>query len=70
MKGMGQKDRGRSWFVGAVGLVLGTVLYAAEAPGPGGTYNCWDRCTSAVGCSTGCYDEAGNWTTCGLDGSP
>ncbi len=73
MRGTGQrrKVRGQSWFfAGAVWLALGAALHAAETPGPGGTYNCWDRCTSEVSCSTGCYDEAGNWTTCGLDGSP
>ena len=30
---------------------------AAESPGPGGTYECWDRCRYGVGCNTSCYDD-------------
>lgn len=37
---------------------------AAEATGPGGTYECWDRCEPGVNCDTSCYNSAGVLTTC------
>jgi hypothetical protein len=36
-------------------LFCTNVLTAAQTPGPNGTYNCWDRCRTGVGCNTVCY---------------
>lgn len=48
-----------------VGIVTFSVSLAeaAQTPGPGGTYNCWDRCRYGAGCNTSCYDD-GVLTTC------
>lgn len=37
---------------------------AAQTPGPGGTYNCSDRCQPDVGCNTVCYEPSGKLITC------
>lgn len=37
---------------------------AAQTPGPGGTYECPDRCQPGVGCNTVCYDSDGELITC------
>lgn len=41
----------------------GRVAKAAEETGPGGTYECWDRCRYGVSCLTTCYED-GDQITC------
>jgi hypothetical protein len=55
----------RTWrltgLLGCLVLLFGTGVLtldsatAAESTGPGGTYYCWDRCRTGVGCNTVCY---------------
>jgi len=56
------------WSPLAVALVASMVAVApagaAEATGPGGTYECDDRCQSGVGCNTSCYNPQGTLITC------
>lgn len=60
----------RFWSPGYLFLMMGAMMIsassieAAQTPGPGGTYNCWDRCRHGVSCATRCYEDE-VWTSCG-----
>lgn len=40
-----------------IAVLSASLAEAAQTPGPGGTYNCWDRCRHGAGCNTSCYDD-------------